>query len=413
MRRLFPRAMERIFGESDSRPSSSADGPHPPSDKSPSGQRPRSQQQQQQQQARQPNITVHDLPSSQPLIVESSNRDGGTQSLRCSQASLSLDEDGDEAHEFIAADPPPSPPMESLADALVASRAPDDTLGSPIHTALNKLRAHDASKGLRIRYTCHEALEPLDTRLWQKDVAKGCIDPDLLGTAARDFCQVEIAGFDRVLQLPCFMAHLASPHGLMDPGIDEAALGPLWADGTWTGTLVWDSAVHVCELLLSAPEAARVRGKTVLELGCGLGLPGLVCHALGASQVLLTDRLMVTSLVGEGLMLNSVPLSQARAIELEWSDEAAYSIKQEHLESEAPDLLIACDCIFQPLFGSAFLLLQMIQALAGPETIVILALERRKDDGAEAFFEQAGAAGFATELRLRRERVIVCEMRRT
>ena len=55
----------------------------------------------------------------------------------------------------------------------------------------------------------------------------------------------------------------------------------------------------------------------------------------------------------------------------------------------------------------------MIQALAGPETIVILALERRKDDGAEAFFEQAAAAGFATELRLRRERVLVCEMRRT
>ena len=98
---------------------------------------------------------------------------------------------------------------------------------------------------------------------------------------------------------------------------------------------------------------------------------------------------------------------------LEWSDEAAYSIKQEHLDTEAPDLLIACDCIFQPLFGSAFLLLQMIQALAGPETIVILALERRKDDGAEAFFEQAAAAGFATELRLRRERVLVCEMRRT
>lgn len=34
----------------------------------------------------------------------------------------------------------------------------------------------------------------------------------------------------------------------------------------------------------------RVRGACVLELGCGLALPGLVAHLLGACTALLTDR---------------------------------------------------------------------------------------------------------------------------
>ena len=38
----------------------------------------------------------------------------------------------------------------------------------------------------------------------------------------------------------------------------------------------------------------RVRGACVLELGCGLALPGLVAHLLGARTALLTDRCVYT-----------------------------------------------------------------------------------------------------------------------
>ena len=55
---------------------------------------------------------------------------------------------------------------------------------------------------------------------------------------------------------------------------------------------MWDSAVHVVEwMLCDAAWRRRVRGASVLELGCGVALPGLVAHLLGARVALLTDRL--------------------------------------------------------------------------------------------------------------------------
>ncbi|HXG23646.1 MAG TPA: methyltransferase domain-containing protein [Chthonomonadales bacterium] len=52
------------------------------------------------------------------------------------------------------------------------------------------------------------------------------------------------------------------------------------------GLLLWTSAVGLARRL--AVEPALVRGKTVLELGAGVGLPGMVAQALGA-QVTQTD----------------------------------------------------------------------------------------------------------------------------
>lgn len=47
------------------------------------------------------------------------------------------------------------------------------------------------------------------------------------------------------------------------------------------GFLLWESAVGLARQLTQ--QAAAVRGKQVLELGAGVGLPGLVAHALGAT----------------------------------------------------------------------------------------------------------------------------------
>lgn len=55
---------------------------------------------------------------------------------------------------------------------------------------------------------------------------------------------------------------------------------------------------------------------------------------------------------------------------------------------------------------------QMLMLLAGPHTTILVGLERRPGDGAAAFFTSAAAEGFETTLRLQRNRVVVCEMRR-
>jgi predicted nicotinamide N-methyase len=53
------------------------------------------------------------------------------------------------------------------------------------------------------------------------------------------------------------------------------------------GFLLWESAIALAELLTQHPE--WVAGRRVLELGAGLGLPGLVARSLGA-EVWQTDH---------------------------------------------------------------------------------------------------------------------------
>ncbi len=53
------------------------------------------------------------------------------------------------------------------------------------------------------------------------------------------------------------------------------------------GLLLWASAIGLAERLAEQPEL--VRGRRVLEIGAGCGLPGLVARALGAARVTQTD----------------------------------------------------------------------------------------------------------------------------
>lgn len=189
---------------------------------------------------------------------------------------------------------------EALAAATAAAPYVD---GSPVYRMLTKQQRY-ASAWLSLHMVQPDEFESLFMRLNQKDVAKGCIDPDVIGVL-RDVAVIGVRLADRddewcELRVPAFMAHLADPMALCDNEVVEPT-SALWADGSWTGTLIWDSAVHVTELLLASPAwRATLRGTSVVELGCGLGLPGLACALLGASPVLLTDRGVVAELAEEG-----------------------------------------------------------------------------------------------------------------
>ncbi|KAL1527452.1 hypothetical protein AB1Y20_016117 [Prymnesium parvum] len=286
--------------------------------------------------------------------------------------------------------------------------------GSPIYRKLVKRQAY-ASESLRLAMEQPDEFESLFMRLSQKDVAKGCIDPELVGVL-RDTAVVSVRRRGRgesaewcEMRLPAFMAHLANPMALLDPEVAEDAT-PLWSDGSWTGTLIWDSAVHATEFLLSNEAwRASLEGESVLELGCGLGLPGIVCALLGAAPVVLTDRGAVAALAEEGCRANP-QLAAVRGVTLEWEEAAVKDLVTKHFNGQPPGVIIACDCIFAPMFGDSFLLLEVLSALAGPKTRIIVGLERRPKDGAEAFFTLAERAGFRTTLLLRVDRVVVVEM---
>ena len=123
----------------------------------------------------------------------------------------------------------------------------NDATRSPIYYKLMRGEEH-ATDWLRLQCHVPNGFERLDVRVFQRDVAKGCIDPDRFGTdEARDWVGVEarVDGGEgdgerqwRSLRLPAFMAHLASPLALFEPEVDEATITPLYADGiAW-----WDES---------------------------------------------------------------------------------------------------------------------------------------------------------------------------
>lgn len=72
-----------------------------------------------------------------------------------------------------------------------------------------------------------------------------------------------------------------------DPESPTTAQGPVEAPFDPLGLDVWPAALELCAYLAWNPHL--VQGRAVLELGAGVGLPGLLAAQLGALRVVLTD----------------------------------------------------------------------------------------------------------------------------
>lgn len=86
---------------------------------------------------------------------------------------------------------------------------------------------------------------------------------------------------------------------------DELHL-PYWAE-------LWDSAVGLCEELVGRRE--KIVGKTLLDLGCGMGLVGTVAASLGA-KVTLADLESDALLLARANAIQFDP--NVRAVRLNW-----------------------------------------------------------------------------------------------
>jgi predicted nicotinamide N-methyase len=70
------------------------------------------------------------------------------------------------------------------------------------------------------------------------------------------------------------------------------------------GFLLWESALGLARHLYQRPET--VAGKRILELGCGLGLPGLVARTLGGNVTQTDHQPGVLALAGKNASANNV-----------------------------------------------------------------------------------------------------------
>ncbi|TYZ59303.1 hypothetical protein PybrP1_001182 [[Pythium] brassicae (nom. inval.)] len=181
----------------------------------------------------------------------------------------------------------------------------------------------------------------------------------------------------------------------------EDELAPLFSGAAWAGTLLWDAAIHLTRHLLATHAAALAdphNALRVLELGAGLGVPGMAARVAGARNVVITEQDELVELMQRNLAANAAALRISSAFAaatdgaivarpLSWgADETrAYLAAHPH---EPVHLVLSCDCIYEPLYGRSWQpLAQTMELLceATPGCVVLMCVERRNQDGVDAF----------------------------
>lgn len=179
--------------------------------------------------------------------------------------------------------------------------------------------------------------------------------------------RVELGPFSIMLRRP------ADAEGLIDEErFDTDEFLPYWAE-------LWPSGLALARHLAGLD----LTGTTVLEVGCGLGLPSLAA-ALAGADVLATDW------APEALALLRRNASENGARVdcrlLRFDDPAA-------VEDRRFDLVLAADVLYEARNGAPLLALLDVTVATGGAALVADPGRRH----AASFFEQAGRRGWACE----------------
>ncbi len=139
-----------------------------------------------------------------------------------------------------------------------------------------------------------------------------------------------------------------------------------------TGQKVWDSALLAVRYLET--HAEMVRDKRVLELGCGTGLVGLSCAALGACEVVLTDMASVVAYCALG-NVDANPGLAAVCEPLDWLQfEQSGGASYERCDY---DVIVASDCVWLVELLPAFAFTMAALLARRPGCVALLAQTER------------------------------------
>ena len=118
--------------------------------------------------------------------------------------------------------------------------------------------------------------------------------------------------------------------------LEPECLAPLFSGAEWAGTRLWDAAIECIHYLhdqyFSNHLLAVNTPVSLLELGCGLGVPGMMSSMMGIHHVVLTDQAQILTQLNKNIRANfpmpaattqrSLDLSQLQTIQakaLPWS----------------------------------------------------------------------------------------------
>ncbi|KAH0488343.1 MAG: hypothetical protein KVP17_002894 [Porospora cf. gigantea B] len=158
---------------------------------------------------------------------------------------------------------------------------------------------------------------------------------------------------------------------------------PDQAQEVGTGAHLWDGSGLLAAYFEKHP--GKIRGKTVVEFGSGLGVGGMALGVLGARRVVLSDTAEVVPLTKKVLGLNAARIKDANSslesidvVQWVWAEEDVDGLLATlGLSREQVEVVVAADVIFNVKFLEA--LVTDIQEVATPTTTVYVAYERRDD----------------------------------
>lgn len=177
----------------------------------------------------------------------------------------------------------------------------------------------------------------------------------------------------------------------LDQRLAEEDIMPLFDGSGWAGTRVWEAAVILTDEVIDRYGPALAGGCRVVELGCGLGLPGMACAALGANAVL-TDVEEVLEILTRNVASNfggGAGTGSCKAAALRWEPEAARALADD--AGGVFDLVLCCDCVFEPLYGESWkALVDCLNVLcSGPATTALISVTQRNHSGIDRFLARA------------------------
>lgn len=177
--------------------------------------------------------------------------------------------------------------------------------------------------------------------------------------------------------------------------LSEQAMAPLFHGTQWAGTRLWRAAVVGLQYLLSDEAPIDWKKTTnVVELGCGLGVPGMILAMSRPCKVVLTDQedLLSQLEINRETLLKTRPELSLQVEALDWSAKDVEKMLDHH---GAFDVVFNCDCIFEPLYGDSWKYLAECQEAflkKSSTTFMLTVVERRSFDGIEKYLERMSSS---------------------
>ncbi|KAK2080533.1 hypothetical protein QBZ16_000386 [Prototheca wickerhamii] len=168
------------------------------------------------------------------------------------------------------------------------------------------------------------------------------------------------------------------------------------------GLDIWPGALALCNYL--AVHRGLVHGRRAIELGAGMGLPGLLAGQLGARECLLTDyEPLVLDLLKENVKVNSLE-GPCAVHALDWAEPGS---TMDSRDLHTFNVVLAADVLYISDIVLPFV--AVLQALLHPEGIALIGHQTRRplaldpetgvptlserDQPFESFLESLKAAG--------------------